>query len=159
MSNITRRPTLTLVLEESFDSGVKTIRRALEEDQLCITAELDAAFRIRRSLDIAVSPCRILLVETPLAMLEATAIDRSSAVFIPLHVVVSANGRRTLVHLSNLRNCQAGDFPLGIRMPLMRLHVQVLCCLARIATNPRDADAPADRGDDRRIGLDGRDAA
>jgi uncharacterized protein (DUF302 family) len=142
-------PTLTFVLEESFESALKTLRRAFTEDQLCVAVELDAAKRIRHALNIIVSPCRILLVENPLFMLEATAIDRSSAVFIPLHVVVSASGARTLIHVLGPPSSQMRDFPIGVRIPLKRILDRVLWALGKVADRIRDADELADRGDSR----------
>jgi len=141
-----RAPTLTFVLEESFESALKTLRRAFAEDQLCVAVELDAAKRIRRALNLAVSPCRILLVENPIFMLEATAIDRSSAVFIPLHVVVSGNGANTLIHVLNPDYSQLRDSPVGVRIPLARIQDQVLGALRKVADRTRDADELADRG-------------
>jgi uncharacterized protein (DUF302 family) len=139
------RPTLTFVLEESFESALKTLRRAFAEHQLCVTVELDAAKKIRRALNIVVSPCRILLVESPLFLLEATAIDRSSAVFLPLHVVVSGSGARTLIHVLSTQYGQLYDFPIGARIPLTRIQDQVLCALAKIADRTH-GDELADRG-------------
>jgi uncharacterized protein (DUF302 family) len=141
--------TLTFVLEETFDSALKTLRRAFAEDQLCVTVELDAAKRIRNALNIVVSPCRILLVENLLFMLEAAAIDRSSAVFIPLHVVVSGRGARTLIHVLGAQYRQLHDIPIGVRIPLTRIQDQVLRALRKVADRIRNADEVADRGDGR----------
>lgn len=138
-------PVLTFVLEEGFESALKTLRRALAEDQLCVTAELDAAKRVRRALNIVVSPCRILLVENPLLMLEATAIDRSSAVLIPMHVVVSSGGARTLIHVLSTQHAQLHDFPVGARIPLARIHHQVLAVLTKVADRAF-RDGLVDRG-------------
>ena len=153
------RPTVTFVLEESFEPALKTLRRALAEDQLCIIVELDAAKRIRHALNIVVSPCRILLVENPLFMLEATAIDRSSAVFIPLHLVVSGSGARTLIHVLGPQHSQLRDFPIGVRIPLTRIQDQLLGTLGKVADRARDADDLADRGDGRSAVLDRPDVA
>jgi uncharacterized protein (DUF302 family) len=152
-------PTLRFVLDESFASALKTLRRAFAQDQLCVTVELDAAKRIQHALNIVVSPCGILLVENPLFMLEATAIDRSSAVFIPLHVVVSGGGARTLVHVLGPQYSQLRNFPIGVRIPLTRIQDQVLCALGRVADRTRDADELTDRGDGRSERVDRPDVA
>ena len=141
-----RAPTLTFVLEESFQSALKTLRAAFAKDQLCATVELDVVKRIQRALKMAVSPCRILLVENPIFRLEATAVDRSSAKFIPLHVVVSSYGASTLIHVLSLGYSQVGDSPVGVRIPLARIQDQVLGTLRKVADRTRDADELADRG-------------
>lgn len=153
------RPTVTFVLEEPFEPALKTLRRALAEEQLCIVVELDAAKRIRHALDIVVSPCRILFVENPLFMLEATAIDRSSAVFIPLHLVVSGSGARTLIHVLGPQHSQLRDFPIGVRIPLMRIQDQLLGTLGKVANRARDDDERADRGQGRSAAIDRPDVA
>jgi uncharacterized protein (DUF302 family) len=141
-----RSPTVTFVFERQFEDALKAIRNAFRKDQLLITAELDAAKRIQRALNITVSPCRILLVENPLYMLEATAIDRSSAVFIPLHVVVSSSGACTLVHVASSHDNQLRDFPIGVRIALTSLQNDVLCALGKVADRTRDNTDLADRG-------------
>ena len=156
---LSSRPTVTFVLEEPFEPALKTLRRALAEEQLSIVVELDAAKRIRHALDIVVSPCRILFVENPLFMLEATAIDRSSAVFIPLHLVVSSSGARTLIHVLGPQHSQLRDFPIGVRIPLTRIQDQLLGTLGKVAERARDADERADRGDGRSAAFDRPDVA
>src|SRR5437868_7645194 len=139
-----RAPTLTFVLEESFESALRTLRRVFAEDQLCVTVELDAAKRIRRALNMAVSPCRILLVENSIFMFEATTIDPTSAVFIPLHVVVSSNGASTLIHVLSADYSQPRDSPVGVRIRLAQIHDQVLDTLRKVADRTRDVDDLAD---------------
>src|SRR5258708_37586644 len=91
--------TLTFVLEDEFEPALKKLRQVLGENRLDVIVDLDAAKRVRSAFNIDVSPCRVLLVDNMLFLLEATAIDRTAAVFIPFHVVVSSNGARTLVHV------------------------------------------------------------
>ena len=135
------------VLDTPFDSALARIRRAIRDDQLCIAAEIDTAKRVKRALQIQVSPCRLLLVDNPRFMLEATAIDRASGIFLPLHLVVSGAGSRTLVHMLSPDFVQYGDLPIGIRAPVAGLQQQLLRMLRRIADKPRHVYELADRGD------------
>ena len=147
-----RAGTTAFVLDSPFDSALTRIRRALREDHLCIAAEINAAQRIKRALEIYVSPCRILLVDNPLFTLETTAIDRASGVFIPLHLVVSGVGDRTLVHMLSPHYVQSADFPIGVRTPVIGLQHQLLRTLTRIADRIRDTHELGDRGSDREAG-------
>jgi uncharacterized protein (DUF302 family) len=142
----THSATTAFVLDSPFDSALIRIRRALREDNLCIAAEIDAAQRIKRSLQIDVSPCRILFMDNPLFTLEATAIDRASGVFIPLHLVVSGVGERTLIHLLSPDYVSCAELPIGIRTPVAGLQRQLLRTLKRIADRMRDPHALGDRG-------------
>ena len=92
-------------------------------------------------------------------MLEATAVDRSSAVFIPLHVVVSAGGRSTLVHVLRFDRSQLADFPIGLRAALTSIQNQVLRTLGKLADQTRGANDPADRGEGHAQQIDGLDVA
>lgn len=140
--------TATFVIHRPFDSALPRIRRAIREDQLSIAGEIDAAQRVKRALDIYVPPCRILLVDNPGFMLEATAIDRGSAIFIPLHLIVSGAGNRTLLHILNTEHIRQSNLPIGIRAPVLDLQRQILRSLGRIAERARNIEEPVDRDAD-----------
>ncbi len=125
--------TAAFIIQSPFDPALSRIRRALRDDQLSIAAEIDTAHRVRRALEIYVAPCRILLIDNPAFSLETTAIDRASGTLIPLHLVISGSGNRTLVHMLNLEHVRQSDLPIGIRAPVLDLQRQVLRTLGRIA--------------------------
>ncbi len=143
--------TTAFVVDSPFDSALPRIRRAIRADELCIAGEIDAAQRVRHALEIYVPPCRVLLIDNPAIMLETTAIDRASGIFIPLHLVVSGVGNRTLVHMLNLEHIRHSDLPIGIRAPVLDLQRQIFRSLGRIAERARNPHGLADRGEDRSI--------
>ena len=93
---------VTLIVRHPLNEALRSIRRALAEEGLGIAADLDMAGRIRKALRIDFPPCRVLCVDCPVALLEALALDRSAAVLLPLHLVVTGQDGLTLVHLLNL---------------------------------------------------------
>ena len=125
--------TLRFVVDGSFDSALNRIRRTLADDHLCVAAEIDVKQRIKQSLDMKVPRCRVLLVDNPGFMLEIGAVNRASGIFVPLHLVVSAIGDRTLVYLLNLDHVHDGDLPMGVKRPLIELHHQVGRSIGKIA--------------------------
>ena len=141
--------TTAFVVDSPFDSALPRIRKALRADRLSIAAEIDAAKRVKRALEIYVPPCRVLLIDNPAFMLETTAIDRASGIFIPLHLVVSGAGNRTLVHMLSLEHIRDSDLPIGIRAPVLDLQRQIVRSLARIAERTRNIHEMVDRGGDR----------
>ncbi len=141
-----RAATAAFSLDTPFELGLIRIRRAIHADQLCISAEIDAAQRVRRALQIFVPNCRILLIDNPLFMLETTAIDHASGIFIPLHLVVSGAGNRTLVHMLNLEHISHSDLPIGIRAPVLDLQHRLLHVLRDIGNSLRNSYEWADRG-------------
>jgi uncharacterized protein (DUF302 family) len=140
--------TTVFVVDSPFNSALPRIRGAIRSEQLSIAAEMDAAQRVKRALDIYVPPCRVLFIDSPAFMLETTAIDRASGIFIPLHLVVSGAGNRTLVHMLNLEHIRHSDLPIGIRAPVLDLQRQILRSLARIGERARNIYELADRGKD-----------
>src|SRR5262249_17273686 len=76
--------------------------------------------------------CRILLVDNTLFLLEATAIDRAAAVFIPLHVVVSGKETCTLIHVPGRQPVQLTSLSIGARTALAGLQNQLLRAVGEI---------------------------
>ncbi len=129
--------TAAFMMDNPFEFALTRIRRAIRAGQLCIAAEIDAAQRVDRALQIYVPPCRLLLVDNPLCMLEATAIDRASSLFIPLHLVVSGGGNRTLLTMLNPEHIRQSELPIGIRAPVLDLQRQLIRALSGIANRLR----------------------
>jgi uncharacterized protein (DUF302 family) len=140
---------MTLAIDYPFDSALPRIRRAILEGQLCISAEIDAAQRVKRALQIYVPPCRVLLIDNPAFLLETTAVDRASGLFLPVHLVVSGAGDRTLVYLLHLDHMRHSDLPIGVRAPVLDLQRQLVRSLRRIVDSARSSPELADRGESR----------
>ncbi len=128
-----RAATAAFVLDRPFEAALIRIRQAVRAEQLCIAAEIDAAQRVKRALEIYVPQCRVLLIDNPLFLLEATAIDRASAIFMPLHLVISGSGNRTLAQMLDREHIRNSDLPIGIRAPVLDLQRQLSRVLGRIA--------------------------
>lgn len=141
--------TTAFVIDSAFDFALARIRRTIRASQLAIAAEIDTAQRVKRALDINVPPCRVLLVDNPAFMLETTAVDRASGIYIPLHLVVSGNGSRTLVYMLNIEHIRHSDLPIGIKAPVLDLQRQVSRALLRIAERARSGHTLSDRAENR----------
>jgi len=116
-----------------YETGLKRVRRALLDQDVRVSAEFDGC-EISGTL-LGAGPVfsyRILCVDSPLLMLEAIAIDPAAAVFIPVHVVVSADGPNTRVDWINLENIQGRRLPLGAIPPLRSLQAQIRRAVAGV---------------------------
>jgi hypothetical protein len=102
--------TSTYVLDERFATALKNVRAALENASLVITGELNLAARIQRTLRIGLPPCVVLFASSAQWTPPESALDPFSAAMMPLHIVVSARGARTEVHI--LRTLPGFDEPL-----------------------------------------------
>jgi uncharacterized protein (DUF302 family) len=89
---------ITRVVPESFEKCMTLIRRLLADAGFTVVEEFDKSREPYFQLGIASRSCVVLLVDTPLLLFEAIALDRSAAVFLPLHVVISGDRDTSYVH-------------------------------------------------------------
>ena len=102
--------TATYLLAQPFEEGVALLRRALAEANLRVTGELNMSNRIRRSLLIGTTPCVVLFAGPHPEARETAAGHSRDSVLTPLHVVASAKGSCTEVHI--LRALPRPDSPV-----------------------------------------------
>jgi uncharacterized protein (DUF302 family) len=91
--------TTTYLVRQPFDLAVKSLRKVLAEANLKLAGELDMSSRIRRRLLIGTAPCHLFFVAAAPAAFEELGSDPCAAALTPLHIVVSARGSQTEVHL------------------------------------------------------------
>jgi uncharacterized protein (DUF302 family) len=131
---IGEQDTATLIIQKPLNEAVKLLRRALAEGGLEIAADLDLAGRIRKSLRIVFPPCRVLCVDCPVALLEALALDRSAAVLLPLHLVVTGQDGLTLVHFLNPAAALYSGLPVTARAAVSKLQARVAQAVESVST-------------------------
>lgn len=119
----------TFVIPERFDKVLKLIRSALAETELSIAGEFDSTEGLNGELGKKAVRSRILLVDCPLLVFEALALDRASAVFFPLHILVSAAGDRTQVSAINPAGLFDARLPVGAAEPMEKLHARIAMAL------------------------------
>ena len=85
----------TYVIDEDFDKALKLVRHALAERELGVTSEWDTTENRRGGFGQKPQRSRLLLVDSPILMFEAMALDRAAGALFPLHVLLSADGDRT----------------------------------------------------------------
>ena len=87
------------VMREPFARANVSLRRSLASRGLKVVGQLDVARRVEKSLGIVLAPCTILFV-LPSAPFSPGA-HPWTASFLPLHIVVSANGADTQIQVPN----------------------------------------------------------
>ncbi|MCI0622322.1 MAG: DUF302 domain-containing protein [Acidobacteria bacterium] len=130
---MTTQATATLVVPEPFDKALKLIRQALTSAEIGIAMELDVSGRIQRDLGVELAPCRILSVDNPFVLLEAMALDGTAAVFLPLHVAVSGDGKQTRVHMLSQSGVRSCGSPLGAKGAMSKLQAGLAQALEKIS--------------------------
>ena len=115
--------TTTFSIAEPFQEAVRSVREVLAAANLSITGELDLSSRIRRRLLIRTKPCLILFVSPSGPALQALSGDPHAAVQIPVHIVVSACGSGTEIHVLRVlpREGDPGDRLSALREVLAEI--------------------------------------
>ena len=99
----------TYSIPEPVEEALKVIREALARAGLSVVGELDISRRIQRSLGIGMAQCKVLYVCSKQSMPEAINVCAAVGIFLPLHVVVSARGEQTEIHLLAFLSSNSGD--------------------------------------------------
>lgn len=90
---------LTYVIDKPYVSVLKQLRAALKARGFQIPTEMDVSAWINTQLGVTLRPCTVLDVACPFLLLEAAIIDATAAAFVPLQVIVTEAGSRSLVRL------------------------------------------------------------
>lgn len=125
--------TTTYLVSEPFEVAVRSLRKVLADGNLKLAGELDMSGRIRQSLLIGTAPCLVLFVAaSPGAFEEFGADPRVAAALTPLHIVVSARGSQTAIHV--LRVLPASHISLDRQSmeALRNLQTQIAQAVERI---------------------------
>jgi hypothetical protein len=91
----------TRAIPEPFGKSVPLVRRLLLDAGLSVVEEFDVSNSPSFRLGIAPRSCVVLLVDIPVLLFEAIALDRAAAVFLPIHVVISGDRDTSYVHWAN----------------------------------------------------------
>lgn len=122
----------TFTIPERFGKAVKLIRGALAQTDLSVVGEFDTTGAFGEEPGKKVEQSRVLLVDCPLLVFEAQALDRAAGVFFPLHVLVWADGDRTQVSTASSGALFDVRLPLGAAGPMERLQARVTMALESV---------------------------
>jgi uncharacterized protein (DUF302 family) len=133
----------TRVIADSFAKALPLVHRLLAEGGLRVTGEFDLSKEPYFELGIARRSCAVLLVDSPVLLFEAIALDRSAAVFLPVHVVISGDRDTTYVHWANPIASSGLRPPVPAKGPLENLCALLTRTLAEL---PQPAEIPFPAG-------------
>jgi uncharacterized protein (DUF302 family) len=132
----------TYVIEERFDKAVKLVRSALETQELSVAGEFDVTDSVAPDSGTKPVPSRLLLVDSPLLLFEALALDRAAGVFFPAHVLVSAHGDHTEVMCVEPASLSEVRLPVGSSQPLAALRNRIAMALESVGSQSESRRRP-----------------
>jgi hypothetical protein len=121
------------VIDESFDVGLRMLRRALALERLRVPHEFDAAARVKQELGIVVKQHIVLYVDDPIRLLEAAVMHPAAGLFIPEPVVLSTANGVCRVSVRSIEPLFATELPASVRSAVSNLHERLLSAVQRIA--------------------------
>lgn len=124
--------TTTYSVSEPFELAVKSLRNVLADGNLKLVGELDMSSRVRQTLLISIAPCRVLFVTATPAAFEEVGADTCAAALTPLHIVVSARGSQTEIHLLRALPAQSGPLDRPAMSAFRQLQARIGHAIERI---------------------------
>lgn len=127
-----------------YERTLRSLRRALNGAGLSVVEQFDLAHGLTGPLTAGSHSCALLMVDCPLLLLEAVALERSAAAFIPIHVVITGDQHSTCIHwghpaeIFGLRPSPTAKGPVdALYARVTRVLEQVSGDTAVSTTNPR----------------------
>lgn len=112
-------------IESRIGAVWEPLRHALADMELEVIGSLNAPTGPSAPRAAKSEHPRVLLVDCPLLDFEALALDRASAVFFPVHILVSPCGDRTRVSVVDPAGLFRARFPIGMAEPMERLLARI----------------------------------
>jgi uncharacterized protein (DUF302 family) len=116
------------------EKTLKSLRRTLQAAEIDVVQQLDLSREFQGQLAADKSRCILLLVDCPLLLFEAVALDRAAAVFFPLHVVVTGDDAGASIHWAHPAAAANSRLPATVRRPVDALHAR----LTQLLGHPKD---------------------
>ena len=123
--------TITYSIPQAFDEAARSMRRVLGEAGLKITGELDLSGRLRRRLLVDTPPCLVLFAGPSTPVIDGPAGHLGAAALAPLHIVISARGSQTEVHVLRITSPQDAQDASAMTV-LVRFRAQLAEAIEKI---------------------------
>ena len=91
--------TATYSIPEPFDQAMSSLRGVLADAGLKIVGRLDLSGRLQRRLLVETPPCLVLFAGPATPLRDGPYGHLGAAALTPLHIVVSARGPQTEIHI------------------------------------------------------------
>ena len=109
----------------SLEKTLKLLRRTLQTAGIDVVQQIELSPEFQSELAVGEDRCVLLLVDCPLLLFEAVAIDRAAAVFFPLHVVVTGGDACTSIHWAHPTAVATSRLPATVKRPVDALYARL----------------------------------
>ena len=123
---------MSFVIEQPFDIALRMLRRALALEGLRVPHEFDTAARVRQELGVGLKQNKILYVDDPIRLLEATVMNPAGGLFVPEPVVLSSLKKGCRVSVRSIEPVFASDLPASVRGAVSNIHERIVAAIQGI---------------------------
>jgi uncharacterized protein (DUF302 family) len=123
----------TCLIPVPYLSGLKLVRDALQNARFSILGEVDLFEGLGGDAGVTSHLCRVIYIDSPVLLFETLILDRAAEVFLPLHLLVRQDRRKTCVHWINPAAVFGARPPASAAIPLYELQTRVSEALLPLA--------------------------
>ena len=124
---------VSFVMDQPFDEALRMLRRVLALDGLRVPLEFDTTASVRQDLGVDLKQHRVLYVDDPIRLLEATIVNDAGGLYVPEPVVLSRTDPGCRVSVKSIEPVWASDLPVSLRGAVSDLHERIVMAVQRIA--------------------------
>jgi uncharacterized protein (DUF302 family) len=135
---------LSYSVDESFDTALRKLRKALAAEGLNVSCEVDTATRLKQQMGVALRKNVVLYVDDPVCLLESTVIHPAGALFVPAALVLTGAEAGCRISLRSIEPVFSSDLPAALRGAVASLHERILAAVQRIGTKHTAMDEISD---------------
>jgi hypothetical protein len=117
-----------------MERTLRSLRRTLQAAEIDVVQQIDLSREFQSQLAAGSNRCVLLLVDCPLLLFEAVALDRAAAVSFPLHIVVTGDDTVTSIHWAHPGATASCRLPATVKRPVDALHAR----LTQLLGHPKD---------------------
>jgi hypothetical protein len=121
-------------IQMPVEKTLKSLRRTLQAAEIDVVQQLDLSREFQGQFATGTNRCMLLLVDCPLLLFEAVALDRAAAVFFPLHVVVTGDDAGASIHWAHPAANVSSRLPATVKRPVDALRAR----LTHLLGHPQD---------------------
>jgi hypothetical protein len=114
-----------------MEKTLKSLRRAFCKAEIDVVRQIDFPPGFQGQLAAGASRCVLLLVDCPLLLFEAVALDRTAALFFPFHVVLTGDDACTCIHWAHPAAAVGSRLPATVKHPVDALYARLTQLLGR----------------------------
>lgn len=108
-----------------FHRTCKLLHRLLGEGGISVVEHIELSHAFPSENAVGIRRCVLWMVDCPMLLFEAVALDRAAAVFLPLHIVITGDEHSTCIHWTHPAEAMGLRLPPAAKRPVDTLYCRL----------------------------------